>query len=107
MKTPSTNGQTADGKFTHGNKLGRGNPFAAQVNRLRSAMLQAVSDDDMAAVVAKLIELSKGGDVKAIDLLLNRILGKVDTFRLDDEINEEARNRVLSLLAGGGKRESA
>ena len=46
--------------------------------RLRSVMLEAVTPDDMRAVVLKLVELAKGGDLKAIDLLLNRTLGKAD-----------------------------
>ena len=47
--------------------------------RLRAAMLEAVSEDDMRAIVLKLVELAKGGDLKAIDLLLTRTLGKADS----------------------------
>ena len=42
-------------------------------------MLAAVSEDDMRAVTRKLVEQAKGGDLKAIDLLLNRTLGKADS----------------------------
>ncbi len=75
----SANGiHTPNGKFAAGNPGGPGNPHAGQVARLRAVMLEAVSEDDMRAVVLKLVELAKGGDLKAIDLLLTRTLGKAD-----------------------------
>ena len=80
IEAPSTNvanGHDTNGRFAAGNQFGRGNPHAAQVARLRSAMLAAVTEDDMRVVVGKLVELAKGGDVPAIGLLLNRVLGKV------------------------------
>lgn len=47
--------------------------------KLRAVMLAAVSEDDMRAVVLKLVEMAIGGDLKAIDLLLTRTLGKADS----------------------------
>lgn len=79
MNDTSANGvHTAGGKFAVGNPGGPGNPHGGQVARLRAAMLEAVSEDDMRAVALKLVELAKGGDLKAIDLLLTRTLGKAD-----------------------------
>ena len=80
IEEPSTNviiGHDTNGRFASGNTLGRGNPHAAQVARLRSAMLSAVTEDDVKAVVGKLVALAKGGDVPAIKLLFDRVLGKV------------------------------
>ena len=80
IEAPSTNvviGHDTNGRFAAGNTLGRGNPHSAQVARLRSAMLSTVTEDDMAAVVTKLVALARGGDVPAIKLLLDRILGKI------------------------------
>ena len=75
----SANGiHTPNGKFATGNPGGPGNPHGGQVARLRAAMLDVVGEDDMRAVVLKLVELAKGGDLRAIDLLLNRTLGKAD-----------------------------
>ena len=85
MNETSPNGTTANGlhtsngKFAAGNPGGPGNPHGGQVARLRAAMLEAVTSDDMRAVVLKLVELAKGGDLKAIDLLLTRTLGKADS----------------------------
>ena len=47
--------------------------------RLRAAMLEAVTTEDMRAVTRKLVEMALEGDLKAIDLLLNRTLGKADS----------------------------
>ena len=80
IETPSTNvgnGHDTNGRFAAGNQFGRGNPHAATVARLRSALLSAVTEDDMRAVVGKLVTMAKGGDVPAIKLLLDRVLGKV------------------------------
>ena len=78
IETPSTNvviGHDTTGRFAAGNTLGRGNPHAAQTAKLRSAMLSAVTEDDVKAVVGKLVALAKGGDVAAIKLLFDRVHG--------------------------------
>lgn len=73
----SANGtHTADGRFAAGNPGGPGNPHAGQVAKLRAVLLDAVTEEDMLAVVLKLLELAKGGDVAAVKLLLDRTVGK-------------------------------
>ena len=74
--TPSQNGRNGSGKFVQGNPGGPGNPYAAQVAKLRSALLNAVTADDIQAVIGKLIEQAKGGDIAAIHELFDRCLGK-------------------------------
>ena len=59
-----------------GNTGGPGNPQASQVAKLRSAMLAAVGDDDITSIVAKLVELAKGGSIPAAKEVLDRCLGK-------------------------------
>jgi len=79
MSAPSTNGQNgrdAAGRFTKGNAGGPGNPHAARVAQLRSALLNAVTEDDMIAVARALIHKAKLGDVPAIRELCERTLGK-------------------------------
>ena len=71
--SPSRNGH---GRFTKGNRGGPGNPNAKQVARLRNEMLNAVSPEDMRAVVDKLIEKAKAGDTQSIKELFVRTLGK-------------------------------
>ncbi len=80
MNDTSANGiHTPNGKFAAGNPGGPGNPHGGQVARLRAAMLEAVTPEDMRAVTRKLVEMALEGDLKAIDLLLNRTLGKADS----------------------------
>jgi hypothetical protein len=81
--SPSTNGANGTtpprgpgGKFAAGNKGGPGNPHAARVARLRTALLDAVTPADMKAIVAKLVEQAKAGNVPAAKEVLERTLGK-------------------------------
>ena len=78
-QTPSPNGpfhRNPGGQFVAGNRGGPGNPHGAQVGRLRAALLEAVKPEDMTAIVARLVELAKGGDVRAIKEVFDRTLGK-------------------------------
>ena len=43
---------------------------------IRGLLLDAVTDDDLRAVIAKLVEMAKGGDLAAIRELLDRMIGK-------------------------------
>ena len=82
IEGPSPNGRLNNGRFGIGNGGGPGNPFASQVGKLRSVLLETVTPDDMKAVVVKLIELAKGGDLPAMKLLLDRTCGKSFVDRL-------------------------
>jgi hypothetical protein len=82
--------RNADGRFAAGNKATKGNPFAPRVAQLRSVLMETVSDDDMRGVVQTLVALAKGGDVAAIKLLLDRLLGRVSTLEADDDDPREA-----------------
>jgi hypothetical protein len=64
------------GRFGPGNAGGPGNPYTAQVGRLRAALMEAVTEDDLRAVVKALVERAKAGDVAAARLLLERVLGR-------------------------------
>ncbi len=43
---------------------------------MRAALLQAVTVGDIKAIVGKLVEQAKGGDIAAIRELLDRAIGK-------------------------------
>ncbi|MBX3323467.1 MAG: hypothetical protein KF757_10790 [Phycisphaeraceae bacterium] len=70
-------GRDARGRFASGNRFAIGNPQAARVGRLRSAMIESVTIKDMGEVVATVIERAKAGDMAAAKLLLDRVLGPV------------------------------
>lgn len=66
----------ANGQFLAGNRAARGNPHAKRVNQLRSAFFRAVSRDDIAAVVQKVVESARAGDLGAAALLFQYAIGK-------------------------------
>lgn len=74
--TNGSNGRDARGRFAAGNVGGPGNPHAHRVAKLRSIMLEAVTQKDMREVVKVLIKRAKEGDVAAIRELLDRCVGK-------------------------------
>lgn len=104
-KPPSPNradGRGAGGRFAKGNPGGPGNPFARRVARLRSLLLDAVSDDDLQAIAAKLVERAKAGDLAAAREVLTRTIGKpIDAIDPDRDFDEEdaARRQHKDLMA--------
>ena len=73
-------GHDSKGRFTAGNKCARGNPYARKAAEYRRAVFSAVSAADVRAVVRKLKEQALEGDMKAIALFLERVLGSVKDF---------------------------
>lgn len=47
-----------------------------RVGQLRSALIQAVTTDDLKAIIRKLIEQAREGDIQAANLIMDRVLGK-------------------------------
>ncbi len=99
-------GRAENGRFATGNKCGLGNPFARKLGAFRSAFLNAISDNDIAAVARKLAELATAGDVQAAALFLSYAVGKphpaVNPDRLDlDEFSivdaAPTRSRVTAV----------
>jgi uncharacterized protein YjcR len=84
---PPELGRRADGRFAKGNVGGPGNPNAAHVARLRKALFEAVTEDDLKAIIQKMVEKAKEGDIAAAKEVIERLLGKpvADDFmeRLD------------------------
>ncbi len=71
-----SNGRDGHGRFAQGNPGGPGNPHAAAVGRWRTALAHTVTEDDLRAVIAKLVERAKAGERWAVCELLDRCLGK-------------------------------
>lgn len=79
MTEPSPNGDNgrdSGGRFAAGNAGGPGNPFARQVAAWRSAVMEAVTAEDMRAVVGELVRQAKAGEAWAVKELMYRTLGK-------------------------------
>ena len=88
-KPQAASGRDANGRFVKGNPGGPGNPFARKVAALRKALINFVTVDDMKHVAFILKEKAMAGDLVAIKLLFQYVLGKptegVDPDRLDIE----------------------
>jgi hypothetical protein len=80
MDTPSPNGSNRDrrGRFLPGHKGGPGNPFARCSAAIRTAFLEAVSLQDVRAIVRTLVEKAKAGDLVAAKLVLLWAIGWPD-----------------------------
>ena len=76
MSSASSESRGPRGRFAIGNPGGPGNPHAAKVGELRSALLDAVTTEDIRAVLDALVTEAKAGNVPAMREFFNRILGQ-------------------------------
>jgi hypothetical protein len=98
-KEQHTNGRDARGRFIPGNKGGPGNPFARKVAELRKTLVNFVTEDDMKHIAFVLKMKAEAGDIDAMKLLCQYVIGKpteaVDPDRLDmdewQKLQETAR----------------
>lgn len=68
--------RNSDGTFAVGNPGGPGNPQARRVGKLRSALLQSVSQKDIREIIKGMVAQAKAGDVGAAREVLLRVLGR-------------------------------
>lgn len=72
----SLSGRDSRGLFQKGNPGGPGNPKVRRIHELKQAVRDAVSADDLKAVMVGLVDRANGGDNDASRILLDRILGR-------------------------------
>jgi len=81
--TTPPEGRESDGRFA------AVNPFARKVAALRTALIETVTEDDMRRIAEQLVVIARLGDLAAIKLLFQYVLGKpaaaVDPDTLDVE----------------------
>ena len=76
MPVPSTNGKRkTNGQFDAGNKYGKGNPYAQKVAQLRTAMIQAITTEDIQEMIKALVNNAKAGCIPSIKILLSYLVG--------------------------------
>jgi hypothetical protein len=74
---PTRNGyRDTAGRFLKGNPGGPGNPYAKQVAALKAALFEALTREDIQAVVRRMIGEALAGNVAAARLLLEYAVGK-------------------------------
>ena len=74
--TNGNNGHDEKGRFTKGNEGGPGNPYAKQAAELKAALYNAVTEQDIEEIAAKLIASAKRANIPAIKELFDRLWGK-------------------------------
>ena len=100
---PAPNGhRDGSGRFLPGNPGGPGNPLARQIGRLRSALHEALTVEDMARVVRAMLQRAQAGDVAAARLCLEYAIGKPMqgsvAAALDAECSQQLTEEALSAL---------
>ena len=81
-------GRGVRGRFAKGNRFSRGNPHASKVQKLRSALYEAVSCEDLQSVVQEVVKAARGGDIQACRLLFDRLLGQVTAADFEERLFE-------------------
>lgn len=66
-----------DTRFKPGNPGSRGNPANAKAQHLRALLIEATTDEEILEVWGAVKAAALDGDMKAADLYLERLLGKV------------------------------
>jgi hypothetical protein len=104
------NGRGKGGLFAPGNKFGKGNPHAAKVQKLRSTLVNAVTQKDIREVVKKLVEKAKEGCHHSAKILFDRIFGAPIVLDVEDRLAEvesrieEMSDEELLVIARQAKR---
>ena len=96
---PSPNGGNGcgpDGRYLPGNGGGPGNPLGKQVQQIRSALLNAITPEDIKAIVARLIQKAKGGDIAAAKVVFERALGPAEAYDVEIRL-AELESQLLGL----------
>jgi hypothetical protein len=103
------NGHDEKGRFTKGNTAATGNPFARRMAKLRSTLLDAVSEDDFQAIVGAMVRKAKDGDTATAKLLFVYLIGRPPepltptgwTWKRIDQLVPERTQRVAHLRLPG------
>jgi hypothetical protein len=98
---PAPNGhRDGNGRFLKGNPGGPGNPYVRQVARLKAALYEALTEDDIRAVVRTMRDKALRGDAAAARLVLEYAVGKplpgTTASALDAEVTERMNWDALS-----------
>ena len=73
------NNDKKTGRFTKGNTAAKGNPYTRKAAQMRKALYNSVTAADITRIVETLKAQAIAGDLKAITLLLDRLLGAAGT----------------------------
>ena len=86
-KETCATGRESNGRFAKNNRGGPGNPFARQVAAFRACLINSVTEDDFKAIVFRLVERAKNGNLQAIKLVFAYLLGTPKPVVEPDELD--------------------
>ena len=92
-------GRDNKGKFAKGNSLSRGKhnvQFIEKARELKKALINAISDKDITAIVEQLAKEAKNGNIAAAREIFDRIWGKAPQ---EVDIGENTRKTIFDILA--------
>lgn len=92
-------GRTSQGKFTKGNTLSRGNSGGGNKEKakaLKKALIEAVTEEDIKAIVEKMKSQAKAGDSAARKELFDRLWGRAIQ---EVDIGEKTVNSIADIMA--------
>ena len=89
------------GKFAPGNKLavGRRDPQVPHIKKLRMALRTAIDEEDVLAIMVKVVEEAKRGDMKAAEMVLDRVFGKPVAMDFEERL-AELENLIAEFRGG-------
>jgi hypothetical protein len=86
-------GRGPGGRFSTGNRAGKGNPNNRRAQKIRNAIIAAIKPAEMAEAAKQLLNQAKGGDRQAFAELCDRIIGK--PIPMDVEARISALEKLL------------
>ena len=86
-KESAATGRESNGRFAKNNRGGPSNPFARQVAAFRACLINTVTQDDFKAIVFRLVERARNGNLQAIKLLFSYLLGTPKPVVEPDELD--------------------
>lgn len=87
------------GKFTKGNRYGRGNPHAKKHAQLRNGLLNAITQKDVSSIVKRLTADAIDGNTQAAKIILDRYFGPIIAPDIMERL-EEMENQLNELNDG-------
>jgi hypothetical protein len=91
--SPPAEGRDAGGKFTAGNRFGKGNPHARRMAALRQAFLSVATEARMKQLAEKLYAAAVNGDWQAARLFMLFVLGRPAEAVNPDTLDREEWNQ--------------
>ena len=97
------NGRGPKGRFAKGNPGGPGNPYAKRTADIRAAFTEAVTVDDLQAIVKALVRKAKKGDVIAAREVFDRLVGKATVMIEPTQDGTSQQSGVVIYLPDNGR----